>query len=205
MAKRILQDNNWGINSACAGTRAGHSCHCQKWFRPYGPDGAAFRKAVVAEFSAFSAGAKVVRMYADFRCACEGPRWRRDARGISETSSPIVIGWGRKERLRLPRQAARAKAAFPTAKLHWCNNSVTSRCGTQQRIRARDPRRYESFGMKSTWGEKRAALCHYLGNDRIRRGRQWANTEMGATRMEEVSRLAPAQLHTSDFSGLSQG
>lgn len=31
----------------------------------------------------------------------------------------VVIGWGRHDRLCLPRQAARAKAAFPTAKLHW--------------------------------------------------------------------------------------
>ncbi|WP_426265453.1 alpha/beta fold hydrolase [Sphingomonas sp. PWP1-2] len=31
----------------------------------------------------------------------------------------IVIGWGRHDRLCLPRQAARAMAAFPSAKLHW--------------------------------------------------------------------------------------
>lgn len=34
-------------------------------------------------------------------------------------SRRIVIGWGRHDRLCLPRQAARAKAAFPTADLHW--------------------------------------------------------------------------------------
>lgn len=39
--------------------------------------------------------------------------------GILETSSPILIGWGRKDRLCLPRQAARAQAAFPTARVHW--------------------------------------------------------------------------------------
>ena len=33
--------------------------------------------------------------------------------GPSETAAPVVIGWGRKDRLSLPRQAARAKAAFP--------------------------------------------------------------------------------------------
>ena len=43
-------------------------------------------------------------------------------RGTSRTSSPLVIGWGRKDRLCLPRQAARAKAAFPTARLHWFDN-----------------------------------------------------------------------------------
>ena len=31
----------------------------------------------------------------------------------------IVIGWGRHDRLCLPRQAARAKLAFPSADLHW--------------------------------------------------------------------------------------
>lgn len=31
----------------------------------------------------------------------------------------IVIGWGRRDRLCLPRQAARANAAFPSAELHW--------------------------------------------------------------------------------------
>lgn len=31
----------------------------------------------------------------------------------------IVIGWGRKDRLCLPRQAARAMSAFPSATLHW--------------------------------------------------------------------------------------
>ena len=31
----------------------------------------------------------------------------------------IVIGWGRHDRLCLPRQATRAKAAFPSADLHW--------------------------------------------------------------------------------------
>lgn len=44
-------------------------------------------------------------------------------RGISETPAPIVIGWGRKDRLCLPRQAARAMAAFPKARLHWFEGS----------------------------------------------------------------------------------
>ncbi|WP_202397307.1 alpha/beta fold hydrolase [Teichococcus coralli] len=39
-------------------------------------------------------------------------------------SRPIVIGWGRQDRLCLPRQAARAQEAFPSAKLHWF-----SKCG----------------------------------------------------------------------------
>ncbi|HEX8415715.1 MAG TPA: alpha/beta fold hydrolase [Sphingomicrobium sp.] len=35
----------------------------------------------------------------------------------------IVIGWGRHDRLCLPRQAARALAAFPSAQLHWFESS----------------------------------------------------------------------------------
>ena len=35
----------------------------------------------------------------------------------------IVIGWGRHDRLCLPRQAARAKLAFPSADLHWFASS----------------------------------------------------------------------------------
>ena len=35
----------------------------------------------------------------------------------------IVIGWGRHDRLCLPRQAARATAAFPSADLHWFDAS----------------------------------------------------------------------------------
>lgn len=31
----------------------------------------------------------------------------------------IVIGWGKQDRLCLPRQAARAQAAYPSAELHW--------------------------------------------------------------------------------------
>lgn len=42
----------------------------------------------------------------------------------ADSSRPIVIGWGRQDRLCLPRQAARAQEAFPSAKLHWF-----SRCG----------------------------------------------------------------------------
>ena len=50
----------------------------------------------------------------------------RDLAGGPEQTGPaadparrIVIGWGRQDRLCLPRQAARAKAAFPSAELHW--------------------------------------------------------------------------------------
>lgn len=43
--------------------------------------------------------------------------------GSAEAGSRIVVGWGRKDRLCLPRQAKRALAAFPSAQLHWFANS----------------------------------------------------------------------------------
>jgi len=44
------------------------------------------------------------------------------ARGGIE--APLVIGWGRNDRVCLPRQAKRARALFPDARLHWFE-----RCG----------------------------------------------------------------------------
>jgi pimeloyl-ACP methyl ester carboxylesterase len=41
-------------------------------------------------------------------------------RGPSQT---VVIGWGRNDRLCLPKQATRAMAAFPEARLHWFEHS----------------------------------------------------------------------------------
>ncbi len=38
-------------------------------------------------------------------------------------SGPVTIGWGRHDRLCLPRQARRAMAAFPSARLHWFEHS----------------------------------------------------------------------------------
>ena len=33
--------------------------------------------------------------------------------------APLVIGWGRQDRVVLPSQSGRAMAAFPDAQLHW--------------------------------------------------------------------------------------
>ncbi|WP_156681069.1 alpha/beta fold hydrolase [Sphingomonas profundi] len=49
-----------------------------------------------------------------------GPEQSGPAAG---STGRIVIGWGRHDRLCLPRQAARAKAAFPSAELHWFESS----------------------------------------------------------------------------------
>ena len=42
--------------------------------------------------------------------------------GTATPPGRVTIGWGRNDRLLLPRQAARAKLAFPTAKVHWFDN-----------------------------------------------------------------------------------
>ena len=39
-----------------------------------------------------------------------------------EIQSPITIGWGRKDRVCFPKQADRALALFPMARLHWFEN-----------------------------------------------------------------------------------
>ena len=49
-----------------------------------------------------------------------GPEQTGPAAG---STGRVVIGWGRQDRLCLPRQASRAKAAFPSAELHWFESS----------------------------------------------------------------------------------
>lgn len=49
-----------------------------------------------------------------------GPEQEGAAPG--STRGPIVIGWGRKDRVCLPSQAARAMELFPDARLHWFEN-----------------------------------------------------------------------------------
>ncbi|MES2197979.1 MAG: alpha/beta fold hydrolase [Pseudomonadota bacterium] len=39
--------------------------------------------------------------------------------GTAVTPGRVTIGWGRNDRLLLPRQAERAQSAFPNARLHW--------------------------------------------------------------------------------------
>lgn len=39
--------------------------------------------------------------------------------GTASTPGRVTIGWGRNDQLLLPRQADRAQAAFPQARLHW--------------------------------------------------------------------------------------
>jgi pimeloyl-ACP methyl ester carboxylesterase len=46
-----------------------------------------------------------------------------EQQGSANMRAPVVIGWGRKDRLCLPRQANRAMSAFPQAELHWFESS----------------------------------------------------------------------------------
>lgn len=41
----------------------------------------------------------------------------------ASSTGRVVIGWGRQDRLCLPKQAMRAQAAFPFAELHWFEHS----------------------------------------------------------------------------------
>lgn len=41
----------------------------------------------------------------------------------AQSTGQVTIVWGRKDRLCLPRQAARARAAFPQARFHWIEDS----------------------------------------------------------------------------------
>ena len=77
--------------------------------RPWKLDG----KIVATELSTFATTKTFDALVRDLATAAEqkGP--------AAETSQPVVIGWGRQDRLCLPRQAARAIEAFPSARLHW--------------------------------------------------------------------------------------
>lgn len=54
------------------------------------------------------------------RDLADGPE---QAGPAADPTGRIVIGWGRHDHLCLPRQAARAHAAFPSATLHWFEHS----------------------------------------------------------------------------------
>ncbi|MBA3328552.1 MAG: alpha/beta fold hydrolase [Solirubrobacterales bacterium] len=57
-----------------------------------------------------------------FRSLVRGPR--QEGAPAGTTAGPIVIGWGRQDRLLMPSQAERATQLFPDARLHWFE-----RCG----------------------------------------------------------------------------
>ena len=69
---------------------------------------------------------------ADLRSIAETPALDETLRALVDsgpqlggpTPGRVVLGWGRRDRVTLPRQAARAHAAFPHATVHWFE-----RCG----------------------------------------------------------------------------
>ena len=77
--------------------------------RPWALDGA----AVATELVGYT---RTPTFDALVRDLSGGPEQRGPA---APGAGPITIGWGRQDRLCLPRQAARAIAAFPGARLHW--------------------------------------------------------------------------------------
>jgi len=56
-----------------------------------------------------------------FHALVHGPRQQGAPAGT--TPGRVVIGWGSKDKVTLPRQAARAQALFPAAELHWFGRS----------------------------------------------------------------------------------
>ena len=69
---------------------------------------------------------------ADLRSIAETPALDETTRALLDsgpqlggpTPGRVVLGWGRRDRVTLPRQARRAQAAFPHATVHWFD-----RCG----------------------------------------------------------------------------
>jgi pimeloyl-ACP methyl ester carboxylesterase len=72
---------------------------------------------VATELTAFSTTPTFAALVDDL---AGGPE---QAGPAAQSTGRVVIGWGRQDRLCLPRQAARAKAAFPSADLHWFESS----------------------------------------------------------------------------------
>jgi pimeloyl-ACP methyl ester carboxylesterase len=70
---------------------------------------------VVTELKSFAATSTFDALVSDL---AHGPEQEGPA---AAPENRITIGWGRQDRLCLTSQAARAKAAFPAAELHWFN------------------------------------------------------------------------------------
>ncbi len=81
--------------------------------RPWALDG----QTVATELTGLSTTATFDALVSDL---ASGPEQTGPA---APSTGHVVIGWGRQDRLCLPRQAARAKAAFPSADMHWFESS----------------------------------------------------------------------------------
>ncbi|HZF43866.1 MAG TPA: alpha/beta fold hydrolase [Sphingomonadaceae bacterium] len=74
-------------------------------------------RLVADELNAFASSTVAVSLTLNLT---EGPMQQGPA---APSARPLVIGWGRSDRLLFPTQAARAVAAFPSASLHWFEGS----------------------------------------------------------------------------------
>ena len=92
------------------------------------------RTALFVQFSARPLGAAGKRRARRTALVCERPivrcdlarprcRSAPDRRPAGSLRSPLVIGWGRADRVCMPVQASRALDAFPDARLHWFEKS----------------------------------------------------------------------------------
>lgn len=86
------------------------------------------RAALLAQISARPARVSPAMALRELRSFAATPTFDALTRDLAEgplqegtdtTPAPVTIVWGRKDRLLLPRQAERAVAAFPGARLHW--------------------------------------------------------------------------------------
>ena len=81
--------------------------------RPWALDG----QAVATELTGYSTTTTFDALINDL---AHGPEQTGPA---APSTGRVVIGWGRHDRLCLPRQATRATAAFPSSELHWFKSS----------------------------------------------------------------------------------
>jgi pimeloyl-ACP methyl ester carboxylesterase len=93
---------------------------------------AAGRTALLPQFTPRPWAVPAHVALADLRSIAETPALDATLRALLDsgpqlggpTPGRVVLGWGRRDRVTLPRQAARAQQAFPQATLHWFE-----RCG----------------------------------------------------------------------------
>ncbi len=92
------------------------------------------RTALLAQFSARPWAVPADVALTEMRTFAEGPSFipllrslvhgpAQEGAAAGSTPGPITIGWGRQDRVCLPRQAERAMAKFPGARLHWFERS----------------------------------------------------------------------------------
>jgi pimeloyl-ACP methyl ester carboxylesterase len=85
------------------------------------------RTALLPQFSPRPWAVPAEVALADLRSIAETPALFRTLQALVDsgpqlggpTPGRVLLGWGRRDRVTLPRQAARAQAAFPQATLHW--------------------------------------------------------------------------------------